>query len=353
MGGFTKSGKQKVWLREVLTFVFLFILMSLNSWNRLTSWNDLGRALLFFLTLYGQAQFHRFALFPLFFSHQLKRYIAWTVPALVVGSFLVYGVNHWLYPETCPIEEWRETGLFLLATYLVSLMMLIGVFLIQRFYQQQQQRHTDQLLHQDEQIRFLHAQLNPHFFFNTLNNLYGISLHEPSRMPDLLMQLSKLMRYQVESSRRSWVSLQQEIEFITSYVTLERERLGKRCQISYEYPTSEHQLQTYQLAPLLLMPLVENAFKHGTGDIKGCFVHINLQLRNNCLLLSIENSLSYHKFNGTSTGLGLQNTRQRLDMLYPEQYQFVLTQETDRYVTQLEIQLATRSDAQPAAVFTY
>ncbi|MBN8822771.1 MULTISPECIES: histidine kinase [unclassified Spirosoma] len=353
MGWFNKNGKQKVWLREVLAFVFLFILMSLNSWNRLTSWNDLGRALLFFLTLYGQAQFHRFVLFPLLFKQQIRQYILWTVPALVVGSFLVYGVNHWLYPESCPIEEWRETGLFLLATYLVSLMVLVGVFLIQRFYQQQQQRHTDQLLHQDEQIRFLHAQLNPHFFFNTLNNLYGISLHEPGRMPDLLMQLSKLMRYQVESSRRSWVSLQQEIEFITSYVTLEQERLGKRCQISYEYPTDNYELQTFQLAPLLLMPLVENAFKHGTGDIKGCFVHVALQLRNNRLRLSIENSLSCHKLNGTSTGLGLQNTRQRLDMLYPEKYQLALTQESDRYITLLEIQLATRADAQPVAVFTY
>ncbi|MCX6213678.1 histidine kinase [Spirosoma sp.] len=353
MGWFDGKEKQKIWVREVLIFVFLFILMSLNSWNRLTSWNDVGRALLFFLTLYGQAQFHRFVLFPLLFNHQIKRYVLWTIPALVVGSFLVYGTNYWLYPETCPMQEWRETGLFLLTTYLVSLMVLIGVFLIQRFYQQQQQRHTDQLLQQDEQIRFLHAQLNPHFFFNTLNNLYGISLHEPSRMPDLLMQLSKLMRYQVESSRRSWVSLQQEIEFITSYVTLEQERLGKRCQISYQYPNDERQLQTYQLAPLLLMPLVENAFKHGTGDIKGCFVYITVQLRNNRLLLSIENSITTHKLGGASTGLGLQNTCQRLDMLYPEKHRLTLTPESDRYITELEIQLATRADAQPVAVFTY
>lgn len=353
MSWFNESRKQKVWLREVLVFVFLFILMSLNAWNRLTSWNDVGRALLFFLTLYSQAQFHRFVLFSLLFSNQIKRYVLWTIPALIVGSFLVYGANHLLFPEACPIEEWRETGLFLLTTYLVSLMVLIGIFLIQRFYQQQQQRHTDQLLHQDEQIRFLHAQLNPHFFFNTLNNLYGISLHEPGRMPDLLMQLSKLMRYQVESSRRSWVSLQQEVEFITSYVTLEQERLGKRCQIRYTYPTDEHQLQTYQLAPLLLMPLVENAFKHGTGDIKGCFVDISLQLQDDCLYLFIENSLSSQKLSGTSTGLGLHNTRQRLNMLYPDKYLLTLIQESDRYSTQLEIQLATRSDAQPVALFTY
>lgn len=353
MSWFNEGAKQKVWLREVLVFVFLFILMSLNAWNRLTSWNDVGRALLFFLTLYSQAQFHRFVLFPLLFSNQIKRYILWTIPALIVGSFLVYGANHWLYPEACPIEEWRETGLFMLTTYLVSLMVLIGIFLIQRFYQQQQQRHTDQLLHQDEQIRFLHAQLNPHFFFNTLNNLYGISLHEPDRMPDLLMQLSKLMRYQVESSRQSWVTLQQEVEFITSFVTLEQERLGKRCQIRYAYPTDEYQLQTYQLAPLLLMPLVENAFKHGTGDIKGCFVDISLQLRNNRLCLIIENSLSSQRPSGTSTGLGLQNTRQRLDMLYPEKYLLILIPESDRYHTRLEIQLATRSDAKPLAVFTY
>ncbi|PMD85277.1 histidine kinase, partial [Siphonobacter sp. BAB-5405] len=294
----------KVWLQEILIFAFLFILMSLNAWNQLTSWNDLGRALLFFILLYGQAQLHRFFLFPLLFKQRIKPYIAYTLSALVVGSFIIYGANFWIYPEFCPEEGWWEAGPFLLAAHFVSLLVLVAIFLLQRFYQQQQQRSTDQLLQQDEQIRFLHDQLNPHFFFNTLNNLYGISLHEPDRMPNLIMQLSKLMRYQVESSRRSLVSLQQEIEFITSYVTLEQERLGKRCQISYHYPAEEHQLQRYQLAPLLLMPLVENAFKHGTGDIKGCFVHITLQLRQSQLILLIENSLSSHKPKGESTGVG-------------------------------------------------
>lgn len=335
----------KVWLQEILIFSFLFILMSLNAWNQLTSWNDLGRALLFFILLYGQAQLHRFFLFPLLFKQRIKPYVAYTLSALVVGSFIIYGANFWIYPEFNPQEGWWEAGPFLLAAHFVSLLVLVAIFLLQRFYRQQQQRSTDQLLQQDEQIRFLHDQLNPHFFFNTLNNLYGISLHEPDRMPNLIMQLSKLMRYQVESSRRSLVSLQQEIEFITSYVILEQERLGKRCQISYRYSTEEHQLERYQLAPLLLMPLVENAFKHGTGDIKGCFVQITLQLRQNQLILLIENSLSSHKPKGESTGVGLQNTRQRLEILYPDKHQLVLSQEKDRFTTHLEIQLAAPAHA--------
>ncbi|UHG93753.1 sensor histidine kinase [Spirosoma oryzicola] len=345
--------KPKIWIQEVLIFVFLFIfiLMSLNAWNRLTSWDEFGRALLFFLILYGQAQFHRFVLFPLLFRQQIRRYILWTVPALILGSCLVWWANYWLYPELCPVQEWHETGLFLLATNFVSLLVLVAIFLIQRFYQQQQRRHADQLLQQDEQIRFLHAQLNPHFFFNTLNNLYGISLHEPARMPNLLMQLSKLMRYQVESSRQSWVSLQQEVEFITSCVTLEQERLGKRCQISYHSPPDNRQLQAYQLA--LLMPLVENAFKHGTGDLKGCFVRIMVQLSKNQLLLQIENSLSVHKPIGESTGVGLQNTRKRLELIYPHQHELVLTQQEDRFITQLTIQLAAQPNAKSIAAFDY
>ncbi|GAB3280361.1 histidine kinase [Larkinella harenae] len=327
--------------------------MSLNAWNQLTSWNDFGRALLFFLVMYGQAQFHRFVLFPLLFNQQIRRYIAGTVPALVLGSCVIWGANYWLYPELCSLEEWHETGLYLLATSFVSLLVLVAIFLIQQFYQQQQQRHADQLLQQDEQIRFLHAQLNPHFFFNTLNNLYGISLHEPARMPNLLMQLSKLMRYQVESSRQTWVSLQQEIEFITSYVTLEQERLGKRCQISYHYPTDTSELQPYQLAPLLLMPLVENAFKHGTGDIKSCFVRITLRLNKAHLDLQIENSLPVPNPMAGSTGVGLQNTRKRLEILYPQKHQLSLIQQEDRYITQLTIQLASYRHAQPVAVFNY
>ncbi len=328
------------WLQEALIFVFLFILMSLNAWNQLTSWDELRRALLYFLVLYGQAQFHRFFLFPLLFKQRIKPYIAYTLSALVWGSLLLYGANFWIYPELCKEDEWQETGLFLWATHFVSLLVLVTIFLVQQFYQQQQQRSTDQLLQQDEQIRFLHDQLNPHFFFNTLNNLYGISLHEPNRMPNLIMQLSKLMRYQVESSRRSLVSLQQEIEFITSYVTLERERLGKRCQITYQHPPEDHLLQTLQVAPLLLMPLVENAFKHGTTDITGCFVQLSLTLEGNELVILIENSRPSQKPKVESTGVGLQNTKQRLEMLYPHQHELVLSEQPDRFVTQLRIHLA-------------
>lgn len=328
----------------------LFVLMSLNAWNRLTSWDYFGRALLFFLLLYGQAQFHRFVLFPLLFRQQIRQYFLWTAPALVIGSLLISGANYWLYPELCPLNEWRETGLFLLATSFVSLLVLVAIFLLQRFYQQQQQRNTDQLLHQDEQIRFLHAQLNPHFFFNTLNNLYGISLHEPSRMPDLLMQLSKLMRYQVDSSRRTWVTLQQEIEFITSYVTLERERVGNRCQIEYNYPTDTFMLQGYQLAPLLLIPLVENAFKHGTGGIQGCFVSISLTLDDDELTLSVENSVPKRQVPVTSTGLGLLNTRQRLDILYAGKYQLRIEQPPGFYKTELVVKLTPFLHAQPVAL---
>lgn len=341
---------RKSWLREGLFFVVLFVLMSLNSWNRLTTVNDFGRALIYFLLLYGQAQFHRFVLFPFLFNQQIRRYVVLTTLCLVGGSLLVYTANYWLYPEFYNAQDWREMGLFHLATCMVSLIAILALFLIQRFYQQQQERNADQLLLQEVQMNFLHAQLNPHFFFNTLNNLYGISLHQPNRMPNLLMQLSKLMRYQVDSSRRSWVSLQQEVEFITSYVTLERERVGNRCQIEYIHPTDVCLLQGYQVAPLLLIPFVENAFKHGTGDLHGCFVAISLMLDGDTFTLRIENSVPTHIEPVTSTGLGLQNTRQRLEILYRGKHQLRIEQPLGRYKTELVVQLTPLSHAQPIAL---
>ncbi len=340
-------------MRESVMFLILFVLMSLNSWNRLTAWNDFGRAIMYFLILYGQAQAHRFLLFPLFFSHQIRQYVFWTTISLFIGSLILYAANLWLYPDCLISQDWREIGLFQLATCIVSLITIIALFFIRKVYQQQQKRNADQLLVQEVQMKFLHAQLNPHFFFNTLNNLYGISLHQPGRMPNLLMQLSKLMRYQVESSRQSWVSLQQEIEFITSYVTLERERVGNRCQIEYSYPTDPCLLQGYQLAPLLLIPLVENAFKHGTGGIQGCFVSISLTLDDDALTLYIENSVPGQKASVTSTGLGLQNTRQRLEILYSGKHQFRINQLPGIYKTELVVQLTPLLHAQPLAVLTH
>ncbi|GAB3988572.1 hypothetical protein GCM10028807_11520 [Spirosoma daeguense] len=327
--------------------------MSLSACNPLTTWDDFWRALLNFLILYGQAQFHRFFLFPLLFSQQFRNYGILTSLALVVGSLLVYGVDVLLYPKFYESHGLQDMALFHLATCTMSLIAIMAFFLIQRFYQQQQERNADQLLLQETQMKFLHAQLNPHFFFNTLNNLYGISLHQPTRMPDLLMQLSKLMRYQVDSSRRSSVSLQQEIEFITSYVTLERERVGNRCQIEYTYPTDTCVLQGYQLAPLLLIPLIENAFKHGTSDIQGCFVSISITLDGDALTLSVANSVPSQKVPVTSTGLGLQNTRQRLEILYADKYELRIEQPPGCYKTNLVVQLTTLSYAQPLTVPAY
>ncbi|GAB3496541.1 histidine kinase [Spirosoma knui] len=327
--------------------------MSLSACNPLTTWGDVWRAGVNFLILYSQAQFHRFFLFPLLFRQRLKSYAILTSLSLVVGSLLVYWVDVLLYPTYYESHGLQDVALFHLATCTMSLMAIMAFFLIQRFYQQQEKRNADQLLLQEVQMNFLHAQLNPHFFFNTLNNLYGISLHQPTRMPDLLMQLAKLMRYQVDSSRRSWVSLQQEVEFITSYITLERERVGNRCQIEYRYPTDTSLLQGYQLAPLLLIPLVENAFKHGTGDIHGCFVSISLILDDDTLTLSIENSVPTRTVPVTSTGLGLQNTRQRLEILYAGKHQLRIEQPPGRYKTDLVVQLLPLSHAQSLAVPTY
>lgn len=333
-------------------FVFLFVLMSLSSFNRLTAWNDFGRALLYFLVLYGQAQFHRFLLFELLFSQQIKRYALWTTIALVLGSLLLFAANIWLYPFCQTAQDWREKGLFQLATCAVSLLAITSVFLIQRFYQQQGKRNVDQLLLQEVQMQFLHAQLNPHFFFNTLNNLYGISLHQPTRMPDLLLQLSKLMRYQVDSSQRSWVSLQEEVEFITSYITLERERVGNRCRIEYSHPDDSGLLQRYQLAPLLLIPFVENAFKHGTGSIQGCFVHIGLRLVGDALTLCVENSVPSHQEPVTSTGVGMHNTQQRLAMMYSGKHQLRVEQPPGIYKAELVVQLTPLVHAYPLALST-
>jgi two-component system, LytTR family, sensor kinase len=338
---------KKGWVRECLFFVIPFVLMSLNFSKPLTTWYDFGRALVYFLVLYGQAQFHRLVLFPLLFHRQVKKFVLLTLVAVLVGSAVLYAVNYWLYVDCLGAQDWREFGLFQMATCVVSLVSIVALFLIQRLYQQQQNQHKDQMLLQEVKMKFLHAQLNPHFFFNTLNTLYGISLHQPVRMPDLLMQLSKLMRYQVDSSRHAWVSLQQEINFITSYVNLERERIGNRCRIDYSFP-GETQLGDYQIAPLLLMPLIENAFKHGTGDIAGCFVSISITMNEDTLQLHIENSIPRHPAPVQSTGVGLPNTRQRLEILYSGKHRLYVQKNADRYETDLTIQLKSLLYAQHA-----
>ncbi len=247
------------------------------------------------------------------------------------------------------INFWSDLGTNILCVIFIS-----SIYLITRSFEQEKRDVETQSLIRQLEINQLREQLNPHFMFNTLNNLYGVSLEQPQRTPDLILKLSQMMRYQIEANRKEYVSLQEEIEFIESYITIENERVSNRCTVYFEKNVVENDLK---IAPILLLPFIENAFKHGTYSTEKSFITINISLHQDpklkfetnsflqkqeaptFLSLKIENAVPQKIKNIHSTGIGLENVKQRLLRLYHQKYNLAINQSTTTFSVQLELKL--------------
>jgi len=343
-----QSYPKQRWLQEILLFLGFFTLNSLTSWELINSRSLLGQELVYFCLLYGHAQIQRFFILPkLLDEHRTRRYAVLSVLILLLFSVILMLVNEWLCTEE--IKKEFAPGLIYLYTVAcatVSLLLFNVPLVVNRFYQQRQQQEQFNRCMQEMELSVLRSQMNPHFLFNTLNNLYGVSLHEPTRTPDLIMQLSQLLRYQMDSTRRMWVPLADELDFLTSYIALETERVGSRCRVQVSGLTNQEP-DGYVVAPMLLMPFVENAFKHGTAGINVCEVKVAVTVCDEKLHLHVVNSVPGRAKAPVSTGVGLDNTQQRLDMLYPGTYQLDIQSSPDRYVVDLTLPLQRLSDRKP------
>lgn len=328
------------YLQEAGFFIAMFILTMLHEWIQVNTIAGFLKGLAFFLVLYVQAKIHRFYVFPLYLKKQYNRYAVTTILSTLAGAVILYLANYyWLQPE---FYGRGSIGIWLIYHFvicIISTITIMSLFLIRQYSIELQQRSRDQLLMSEMNIKFLHAQLNPHFFFNMFNNLYGVSLTDPERTPQLILKLSKLMRYQLENGNKPLVSIGEEIQFIENYIVMERERIGKRCEISFLFPEDQSILNRYQIAPLILITLIENAFKHSLTITSRWFVEIDIKIVGELLTINILNSLPNRSLEDHSTGIGLENIRQRLELLYSGGYTFQSGVLGNQYKTSLNIHL--------------
>ncbi len=186
------------------------------------------------------------------------------------------------------------------------------------------------------ELEFLKSQVNPHFLFNNLNNIYSLALEKSESTPDAVLQLSELMRYVMETGKGKYVNVDKELRFIENYVTLEHLRLKNKCRINYNV---QGETNNKSIAPMLLIPFVENAFKHGIGiNPEDNFVEIVVQIAGNTLKLEIKNSIN-KTGNSYVLGMGIDNVKKRLMLLYPNRYSLNIYEEDDVFYTSLNVEL--------------
>lgn len=190
------------------------------------------------------------------------------------------------------------------------------------------------------ELRFLKSQINPHFLFNTLNNLYALTLKKSDKAPEIVIKLSEMMRYMLYECNEKKVLLSKEIHYIRNYLDLERLRQGKNVEITFDV---QGNVNDQKIAPLMFIPFLENSFKHGLNNtISQGFVHINIDVKYQHIHLFIENSkaetlpLQTHRRSG---GIGLVNVRRRLSILYPNQHELKISDSPKTYGVDLIIDL--------------
>jgi hypothetical protein len=223
--------------------------------------------------------------------------------------------------------------------YVVAALLMIiflGVAIKMRSHWRQAREQYNLLLKEkvEAELRFLKTQLNPHFLFNALNNLYYLSTEKSDLAPKAILALSELLDYILAETRAEYVPLSREINLIRNYIELEQLRFGDRVLVQLD--ANE---KPVQVAPMLLLTLVENAFKHGVGKSNGQhFVNIIIKASDEHLSFRVENSTQANE-DELGDGIGLQNLRLQLALLYPGRHQLTVSHEKNRFIANLELSL--------------
>lgn len=213
----------------------------------------------------------------------------------------------------------------------------MAAFLLRRNIMFRRESDEQEKLQREMELNYLKEQVNPHFLFNSLNSIYSLSRQQSPETSTVVMQLSELMRYQLESTKKDAVRVKEELEFIENYVLLEEKRLGKRCTIEL---VIDGDMARYTIAPMQLIPFVENAIKHGaqsTNEVS--FIDISATLTGTKLRFHVVNSKPVKAKATKGVGMGLANVKRRLQLRYPHAHDLSVDDNAKTFDVKLEIDL--------------
>lgn len=302
---------------------------------------------------------------PGFKLHQLVFFLTYAIVASFIGYFLMprflyrkrYG---WFFIWVCAIiiglialEELVLEQIFFAGTpraqvfpgiffSLVGVVPVIAILTGFKFgwdaLQKQEQIEALQHTVEESELQFLRSQINPHFLFNNLNNLYAHALEGSKKTPGIILELSSMLRYMLYECKERYVSLRKEIEHLQNFVRLNQLQIESRGQVSFEIETTG---AGYKIAPLILIVFIENAFKHSqAGQAENISIHIELSMEGNRLHFECKNNyIATEAMESVDQGIGLENVRKRLSLLYPGKHLLDIKAEPKAYQVKLELEL--------------
>lgn len=221
-------------------------------------------------------------------------------------------------------------------SYMAPLLFSIAIKTTQRWVKTEAERKEAANFKLQSELKHLHYQLQPHFFFNSLNNIYALVDISPDQAKTSIHSLSKLMRYMLYETNVELVPLSKEIDFMKKFIDLMTLRVSDKTVVNYNFPTDETGIK---IAPLLFISLIENAFKHGVSASKASEININMTCKNSTVIFTIENDNFPKKTDDKSgSGIGLQNLEKRLKLLYAGNHEFTTKLKAERFSVHLKIE---------------
>lgn len=320
------------WVRNSVLYLFFcllgLIILLFEKTDLIYDRNAFFRAILngalIFLIAHIQVYIHNVFLYQKYFGKINWKYFFGTI-LLYISYFLINFFTPFRFVKSGDIAS-MSISIFLI--YVVGL----GFYYVHKNILERNLIYQSKLIKRDEEIRHLKAQLNPHFLFNALNNLYGTALTEPTETPDKILELADLLRYQIESSKKETVTVEEELQFIAKYLNYEQMRISKLT-INFEQSVEDPKIQ---ISPMLFMPFIENAIKYCSQTEKP-FFYLRLESDRKTLFFKILNNFNddRRKFAGTNTGI--LNTKKRLDLMYNNRHKLTIIESGDIYSVELSL----------------
>ncbi len=314
----TKKDRKKIGLKIVISLLLLFIALIIDNWINIPD-NPLTMTL---MLLFWFAFFNLFA--PKFIQKYKKVLLIFYSAILLVFFYFRFQTDD--YENYLNIKnEW------ILPILIGSLPLLVLLWV----YEQWQLINTLKQEKSQAELSLLKTQINPHFFFNTLNNLYSLTIKNSEKAPEVILKLSDMMRYTIYEGEKETVSIEREISYLKNYIELHKIRHRNNTDIQFNIENNKNN----EVAPLLFIILVENAFKHGIEQqTDGAYIQMNLISNSKGVFFTIINNFDEEEEN-QSSGIGLKNLKRRLDLTYPNKHDLHIKKNEREFEVQLNIYL--------------
>lgn len=329
--------KRKIWV-AVGSWLFLFLFM-FNMLNYFQPWEfALLNASFELFTLMFMFYFTSLYLFPKYYKNN-RNYLFISLSTVLIFSLLILGIDYFFLPVFKNPDHDRPPLFFvflrIFTTLGFSYFVSTSVSLMDQAskYQENEKLLTEEKL--QTELKLLKAQINPHFIFNALNNIYSLTFLKSPKAPDSILKLSEMLRYVFYDCNRDRVPVSAELKYIENFISFQQMKSDHEQRIVLK---TDLESNNNELAPMLLIPFIENAFKYSRiEELEDAFVHINIKKEDSMLSIIIENSIPAENKVASGSGLGIKNVSHRLQIIYPAKYQLTIDEQNENYKVIIKI----------------